>query len=95
MKKVKTALGDVLEYLDRVEGRGIDQVPVAKFRERIKERLALEKERMIRFAKKTKPSPERDWDTIFDELFEPNKGLEPEEESFYQQGEFRPGRPTE
>lgn len=72
MAKVKTPIGDLLEYLDRVEGRDIHQLSIAKIRERVKERIPMEKERMIRFAKKAVTMDENSWDDIFDECFESN-----------------------
>lgn len=72
MAKQKTPLGDILDYLDRVEGRDIHQLSIAKIRERVKERIPMEKERMIRFAKKAVTMDENSWDDIFDECFESN-----------------------
>ena len=49
-KPVKTAVNDLLDWIDRVEERDIKTLSTEKIRERIKERLPLEKERIIRFA---------------------------------------------
>ncbi len=40
---MKTVLQDLLEYLDRVESRGIETVSVAKFRQKVKSKLSKER----------------------------------------------------
>lgn len=76
MAKVKTALGDMLDYLDRVESRNISHLSISKIRERVKERLPLEKERIIRFAKASSDEHTTPYDGLFDEVFESNKASE-------------------
>lgn len=76
MAKVKTAIGDLLDYLDRVESRDIHTLSISKIRERVRERIPLERERMIRFARKTHEATDVSYDDTFNELFEPNKPQE-------------------
>lgn len=80
MAKQKTPLGDILDYLDRVEGRDIHTLSIAKLRERVKERVHTEKKAMIKFAKKAVVMDESTWEDIFDEVFESNAKPEDAEE---------------
>jgi hypothetical protein len=72
MAKQKTPLGDILDYLDRVEGRDIHTLSIAKLRERVKERIPSEKKAMIKFANHAVKTDLLKWDDLFDELFESN-----------------------
>lgn len=45
----KTAINDLLDWIDRVEERGIKQLSTGKIRERIKERLPIEQRNMLKF----------------------------------------------
>lgn len=47
----RTAVQDLIDWIDRVEERGITQLSTAKIRERLAERLPIEKDRMNRFVK--------------------------------------------
>lgn len=68
-KPVKTAVNDLLDWIDRVESRDIKSLSTEKIKERIKERLPLEKERIIRFAKAAVSMQESSWDDIYEEVF--------------------------
>tara|TARA_R110000868_G_scaffold119513_5_gene317293 strand:- start:25902 stop:26144 length:243 start_codon:yes stop_codon:yes gene_type:complete len=68
-KPVKTAVNDLLDWIDRVESRDIKSLSTDKIRERIKERLPLEKERIIRFAKVAVSMEESSWNDIYEEVF--------------------------
>lgn len=47
--KKNTAIQDLLEWIERVEGRGIETLSVAKVKERIRERIPMEKQRLSEF----------------------------------------------
>ena len=60
--KTKTAICDLLEWIDRVEERGITQLSTEKIRERIKERVSMEKQVIFSFSDKllTSGSPRQE-----------------------------------
>lgn len=68
-KPVKTAVNDLLDWIDRVESRDIKQLSTDKIRERIKERLPLEKERIIRFANEAIKTDKLVWNDLYNEVF--------------------------
>lgn len=63
-----------MDYLDRVEERGIETLSVSKIRERILERIPMEKHRLIKFAKECVEvvyCTDNDIKTLFEETFLP------------------------
>jgi len=79
-KPVKTAVNDLLDWIDRVEERDIKTLSTEKIRERIKERLPLEKERIIRFANEAVKTDKLKWTDLYNEVFGEHK-IEEEVES--------------
>lgn len=76
--KTKTAICDLLEWIDRVEERGITQLSTEKIRERIKERISLEKQVIFSFNEKlfNSSSPRKE---VFETYFIQNKSKSSEE----------------
>jgi len=71
--KKNTAVQDLLEWIDRVEERGITQLSTEKIRERIKERIPLEKERMVNFAIRLQSSSSPAYDLFNQEFSDKNQ----------------------